>query len=55
MLNCDQVAVIPPGTKVVYAMEFKIPSNAVTGGVKFHWYLNVPDGSPGGGGVLTID
>jgi hypothetical protein len=56
MLNCDRVTVIPPGKKVVYAMEFRVPSNAVTGPAKFNWHLNVPDGSfPGGGGVLAID
>jgi hypothetical protein len=54
ILNCDQVTVIPPGKTVVYAMEFKIPSNSVTGSAKFSWYLNVPDAYPGGGGVLTI-
>jgi hypothetical protein len=53
MLNCDQVTVIPAGKKVVYAMEFKVAADAVTGPTKFSWQLNDTDG-PFAGGVLTI-
>jgi hypothetical protein len=54
MLNCDRVTVIPPGTNVVYAMEFSIPADAERGGLKFTWHLNDPDGAFAGG-ALTIN
>ncbi len=53
-LNCDQVTVIPPGGQVVYAMELKVPSGAVTGASKFSWQLGSPYGPSAGGGLTVL-
>jgi hypothetical protein len=52
-LNCDQVTAIPPGGQVVYAMQLRVPSDAITDVSKFGWQLNGPDG-PYAGGTLTV-
>lgn len=53
-LNCDQVTVIPPHGQVVYAMEMRIPSNAVTGNSSLMWQFFDSAGPAAGAGLTVL-